>query len=106
VTEEQDLLRSAAIARDVIESYRQSHITVSGWSALLEEAAKSFARLSEHPKGAAPLAQIAETLSATVQASLKVDQDTLDWLSSELRTIVTSTRVPGIPRPEDDDWSF
>ena len=106
MTSEQDLVRSALMARDVIESYRQSHIAVSGWSALLEEAAQSFARLSEHPGGVAPLAQLAQVLDATVRARLQVDQETLNWLSHELRTIVTDTRVPGIPRPEDEDWSF
>jgi hypothetical protein len=94
------------MARDVIESYRQSHITISGWNTLLEEASQAFARLSEHPDGSMPLAQLARMLDVAVQARLQVDQETLDWLSHELRTIVTNTRVPGIPRPEDEDWSF
>lgn len=109
MTAEQDLVRSAVMARDVIESYRQSQITISGWSALLEEAAQSFARYSEQPYlsgGVVPLARLAQTLSATVRAGLRVDHETLDWLSYELRTIVTSTRIPGIPKPEDEDWSF
>jgi hypothetical protein len=106
MTVEQDLVRSALTARDVIESYRQSHIAVSGWSTLLEEASRSFAHLSEHPGGAVQLAQLAQVLNATVRARLEVDQETLNWLSRELRAIVTDTRVPGIPRPEDEDWSF
>lgn len=109
MTAEQDLVRSAVMARDVIESYRQSHIMISGWSSLLEEAAKSFARISADRTvagGAISLAQLARTLSATVHAGLQVDHETLNQLSQELRAIVTSTRVPGIPRPEDEDWSF
>lgn len=109
MTEEQDLVRSAAMARDVIESYRQSHIVISGWSGLLEEAAQSFARISaERPfaSGSVPLAQLARTLIATVHAGLSVDHETLSQLSQQLRAIVTNTRVPGIPRPEDADWSF
>src|SRR6266851_6989348 len=104
---EQDLVRSAVIARDVIESYRQSHVAVSGWSLLLEEAAQSFTRLStERPVAgeAVPLAQLAHVLSGTAKAGLGVDQETLDRLSRDLRSIVTSARIPGIPRPEDGDW--
>jgi len=97
------------MARDVIESYRQSRIIIAGWSDLLEEAAQTFARISAAPPlpvRAVPLARLAHTLTGTVRAGLQVDHETLDRLSQELRTIVTSTRVPGIPRPEDADWSF
>jgi hypothetical protein len=109
VAVEQDLVQSAVIARDVIESYRQSHITVSGWSLLLEEAAQSFTRLShQHPVAGdqVSLAQLAHVLSATAKAGLEVDQGTLDQLSRDLRSILSGSRIPGIPRPEDRDWSF
>lgn len=109
MTAEQDLVRSAVMARDVIESYRQSRIMITDWSDLLEEAAQSFARISaDRPLAVetVPLARLARTLTATVQAGLLVDHATLDLLSRDLRTIVTGTRVPGIPRPEDADWSF
>jgi hypothetical protein len=109
VTVEQDLLRSAAMARDVIESYRQSRITISGWNSLLDEAAQSFIRISAHRPvlgGAVPLSELAQTLSTTARAGLDVDHETLDGLSRDLRAIVATTRVPGIPRPEDKDWSF
>ncbi len=109
VAAEQDLVRSAVIARDVIESYRQSHIKVSGWNSLLEEAAQSLSRISAHRPvagGAVPLAPLAQTLSVTARPRLQVDHETLDRLSWELRTIVINTRIPGIPRREDEDWSF
>jgi hypothetical protein len=109
MTAEQDLVHSAAMARDVIESYRQSNIRISGWNSMLEEAAQSFTRISaDRPfaSGAVSLAQLARRLTATAHADLKVDHETLNLLSQELRAIVTGTRVPGIPRPEDPDWSF
>jgi hypothetical protein len=109
VTVEQDLVRSAVMARDVIESYRQSRIAVSGWSSLLDEAAQSFSQISAHHPvvaGAVPLAKLAQTLSSTARAGLEVDHETLNGLSRDLRAIVTTTQIPGIPRPEDKDWSF
>jgi hypothetical protein len=109
VTVEQDLVRSAMTARDVIESYRQSQITVSGWNLALEEAAQSFARISAHRPVAGetvPLAQLAQALSVTAKAGLQADLEALERLSRQLRKIVTDTRIPGIPRREDGDWSF
>lgn len=109
MTEEQDLVRSAMMARDVIESYRQSDVTVSGWNLTLEEAAQSFARISaRRPVAgeAVPLARLAQTLSSTARAGLQADRETLDRLSRELRAIVIRTRIPGIPQREDEDWSF
>jgi hypothetical protein len=109
MTAEQDLVSSAVMARDVIESYRRSRIVITGWSNLLEEAARSFSRISaDQPVavGTVPLARLARTLTAAMRAGLQVDNETIDMLSRELRTIVTGTRVPGLPRPEDADWSF
>ena len=109
MTAEQDLVHSAVMARDVIESYRQSNIMIFGWNNMLEEAAQSFARISvDRPVagGVMPLAQLARSLTATVHAGLRVDDETLNLLSQELRAIVTGTRIPGIPRPEDPDWTF
>jgi hypothetical protein len=109
VTVEQDVFRSAAMARDVIESYRQSHIAITGWSALLQESADTFTRLSAKLPVAGDsvdLGQLALLLSATVRAQLQLDAETLDRLSRDLQSIVATTRIPGVPRREDDDWSF
>jgi hypothetical protein len=106
---EQDLVHSAAEARDVIETYRHSGIEISGWNDLLQEAAESFARLSgQRPVAgeSVDLIKLARTLSAAASARLQLDQETLDRLSRDLHSIVATTRVPGIPRPEDEDWSF
>lgn len=109
VTLEQDLVRSAANARDAIESYRRSRIVISGWDTLLQDAVESFTRISaQRPVvgEAVALAQLARTLQDVVDARLKVDRETLDQLSRALRSIVTEIRIPGIPRPEDEDWAF
>jgi hypothetical protein len=109
VTLEQDLVRSAANARDVIESYRRSHIAISGWSTLLQEAVDSFTRISAQRPivgDAVALSQLAQALQETADAWLQVDQGTLDQLSWALRSIVAEIRIPGIPRPEDEDWAF
>jgi hypothetical protein len=85
------------------------HITVSGWSVQLEEAAQSFVRLStQQPVAgdAVALAQLGRALSTTAKTGLEVDQETLDRLSRELRSILSGARISGIPLPDDEDWSF
>src|SRR6266581_595452 len=109
VTLEQDLVRSAANARDVIESYRRSHVAISGWSTLLQEVLETFTRISaQRPVvgESVALAQLARALQDTADARLQVDRGTLDQLSRALRSIVTAIRIPGIPRREDEDWAF
>jgi hypothetical protein len=79
-----------------------AHITVSGWSVQLEEAAQSFVRLStQQPVAgdAVALAQLGRALSTTAKTGL-------DRLSRELRSILSGARISGIPLPDDEDWSF
>jgi hypothetical protein len=102
-------VRSASRARDVIESYRQFHIIISGWSTTLQEAVESFARISdERPVvgQSVALTQLAQALSAAASSRLQIDEETLDRLSKDLRSIVTEVLIPGVPRREDQDWSF
>jgi hypothetical protein len=110
VTVEQDLVRSASMARDVIESYRQWNVTVGGWRETLHEAADSFIFLAnQHPpvSRGVDLAHLARILQSIVRSQLQlIDQQSLDDVSAELRAIVSTTRIPGVPRPEDQDWSF
>src|SRR5260370_23242090 len=87
VTLEQDLVRSAANARDVIESYRRSHIAISGWSTLLQEAVESFTRISA-PRPvvgeSVALAQLAQALQSAADARLQVYRGPLDQLTRAL----------------------
>jgi hypothetical protein len=76
---------------------------------LLREAVDSFARISaQRPVvgRSVALAQLAQALRVAADSQLRVDEESLDQLSRDLHSIVANIRVPGIPRPEDEDWSF
>jgi hypothetical protein len=108
---EAELVRSAARARDVVESYRQYGLTVSRWQTRLLASSASIARIAaERPDpvagrpeaGGVRLAQLAEALRDVARNGLRPERARLDRLGKELESLV-SIRVPGYPRPEDPD---
>lgn len=107
-TIEHDLVACAAAARDVVESFRQWQIRVSGWERTLEEVVEVLGDLPDVP-GVVLQVEVDELradLAQLLQAGLPSDSRGLDDLSTTLREVVTKVRVPGVPRPEDPAWSF
>jgi hypothetical protein len=90
---ELELVRSAAKARDVVESYRQYDLTVDRWQRRLLTAAASLARIA----GAWPvvagvrLADLASALEAVARNGLRPERARLDRLSKDLEALA---RVP------------
>lgn len=107
-TIEHDLVASAAVARDVVESCRLWQIVVPGWRRTLGEVVEALGNLPDGP-GVVLQVEVDELraeLAQLLQAGLPSDPRGLDDLSSTLREVVTKVRVPGVPRPEDPAWSF
>lgn len=105
-TIEHDLVASAAAARDVVESYRQWQIVVSDWEKTLQEAVERLGALPADPAFAVEIDELRVDLAGLLRTGLPHDHRGLDELSAALREIVTTVRVPGVPRPEDRTWSF
>jgi hypothetical protein len=117
---EAELVRSAARARDVVESYRQYDLTVSRWQTRLLTSSASIARIAaERPELAdgrpeladgrpdaagVRLADLAEALRDVARNGLRPERARLDQLSKDLESLVRE-RVPGYPRPEDPPYA-
>jgi sigma54-dependent transcription regulator len=110
---EAELVRSAARARDVVESYRQYDLTVSRWQTRLLTSSASIARIAAVAADGRPeaagvrpevagvrLAELAEALRDVARNGLRPERARLDQLSKDLESLVRE-RVPGYPRPED-----
>jgi|HubBroStandDraft_2_1064218.scaffolds.fasta_scaffold1752935_1 hypothetical protein len=104
---EAELCRSAARARDVVESYRQYGLTVTRWQNRLLASSASIARIAaglpdaERPDPAGlPLADLALALRDVARNGLRPERARLGRLSKDLESLVRM-RVPGHPRPED-----
>jgi hypothetical protein len=105
-TSEHDLVSSAAAAREIVESFRQWQIVVPNWEETLHDVVEVLGSL---PSGGAlrvGVAGLPGDLAQLLRTGLPSDPSTLDELSTALREVVTTVRVPGVPRPEDPAWSF
>lgn len=105
-TIENDLVASAAVARDVVESYRQCQIAVPGWETTLQEVVEALGALPAAPVFPVEIDELRADLARLLRTGLPSDPRGLDELSAALREIVTTVRAPGVPRPEDPAWSF
>jgi hypothetical protein len=103
---EAELVRSAARARDVVESYRQYDLTVSRWQTRLLTSSASIARIAAERAELADgrLADLAEALRDVARNGLRPERARLDQLSKDLESLVRE-RVPGYPRPEDPPYA-
>jgi hypothetical protein len=99
---EAELCRSAARARDVVESYRQYGLIVSRWQNRLLSSSASIARIAaERPMVAGvPLANLAAALLDVARNGLRLERARLDRIGHDLEALVT-VHTPGRPRPED-----
>jgi hypothetical protein len=97
---EAELVRSAAKARDVVESYRQYDLTVDRWRSRLLTSAASITRIAASCPCVAevPLADLAVALEVVARNGLRTERARLDRLSKDLEALV-KLPVPGYPRP-------
>jgi hypothetical protein len=88
-----ELVRSAAKARDVVESYRQYDLTVGRWRTRLLTAAASITRIAAEQRtaGGVRLDELAGALEAVARNGLRPERARLDRLSKDLEALV---RVP------------
>jgi hypothetical protein len=101
-TSEHDLVASAAAAREIVESFRQWQIVVPDW----EETIQDVVEVLDSLPARVGVAELRGDLSQLLHTGLPNDPSGLDELSTALREVVTTVRVPGVPRPEDPAWSF
>lgn len=91
--------------RDVLESFLVSEVVLSNWRETLVAAS---ARLSELGRAWSDtdlleLARVTEELSAE---RLGADTALARIAADSAARMLDQVRVPGVPRPEDDDWAF
>jgi hypothetical protein len=105
-TNEHDLVASAAAARGVVESFRQWQIVVPDWEGTLQDVVEVLGGLPSGGAFQGGVDELRGDLAQLLQTGLPSDPRRLDDLSTVLREVITTVRVPGVPRPEDPAWSF
>ncbi len=92
--------------RDILETFRRHHIVVDGWAEALTRAASALDHLPVELEIRASTTWIASELKKIVAHGLQYDLDKLDMVANRTAELLSSIRVPGIPRPEDESWEF
>ncbi len=75
--------------RDVVETFRSCGVTAPNWHGTLADAVAALDRLPQAAQVDARLPHLIPRLRLLLAHGL-----------------LERTRIPGIPRPEDDDWGF
>jgi hypothetical protein len=92
-------------ARDVVESYLRDGVLVTNWRQRLIEASGRFTELNRGGDDDARLATLGAQIAELADAGLEANPSTYA-IAAEIEHLLNELRVPGIPRPEDEDWAF
>jgi hypothetical protein len=92
--------------RDVLETFRRHQVLTEDWAAVLSNAARSLDQASADLVAAEAVTHLAAQLRILLANGLPTNAETVDRVADETQRILSRTRIPGIPRPEDEHWEF
>jgi hypothetical protein len=92
--------------RDVVESFRTSHLVLPDWDTVLGQAMAALSGLGSSAETEALFAVLLPNLRLLMAEGLGGAPQIVDEVAQQVADALAQTRVPGIPAPEDDDWSF
>jgi hypothetical protein len=92
--------------RDVVESFRSSHVTLPNWDQTLQRVVATLSQLPPQAQVDVVLPGLVPNLRLLLTAGLDSLPQVVDVVADQVAAALERTRVPGIPAPGDDDWSF
>jgi len=92
--------------RDVLETFRRHHVLTEDWATVLSNAARSLDQASANMVAPPVVAHLAAQLRMLLANGLQANVETVNRVADETQRILSQTRIPGIPRPEDEHWEF
>jgi hypothetical protein len=101
-----DLADPLVDIRDVVESFRSSHLTLPDWDQILRRVVTALSQLPPQAQVDVVLPSLVPNLRLLLTAGLDNVPQVVDMVAAQVAAALEQTRVPGIPAPEDDDWSF
>ena len=101
-----DLADPLVDVRDVVESFRSSHLTLPDWDQTLRQVVTALSQLPSQAQVDVLLPGLVPDLRLLLTAGLENIPEVVDKVAAQVAATLEQTRVPGIPAPEDDDWSF
>lgn len=92
--------------RDVLETFRRHQVLTEDWVTVLSNAAKALDQASADVVVPPAVPHLAAQLRMLLANGLPANTETVDRVADEAQRILSQTRIPGIPRPEDEHWEF
>jgi|SRR5215469_198685 len=92
--------------RDVVESFRCCGVTPADWHQVLVQAIAALDQLPQEAGVERRLPDLLPRLRILLTAGLGSAPTVLDEVSAQVAMALQQARIPGIPRPDAEDWSF
>lgn len=92
--------------RDVVESFRCCGITPSNWEDILSQAIVALDQLSHEVGVERRLPDLVPHLRTLLSSGLPSSPKVLDEVAAQVSTALQQALLPGIPRPDEEDWGF
>jgi len=101
-----ELADPVADVRDVVETFRTYGVITADWHEVLSGAAEALDRLPEDVQAASRLPVLIPRLRQLLRSGLRSEDPVLQEVADHIADLLQETRIPGIPRPDDDRWEF
>jgi hypothetical protein len=92
--------------RDVVESFRSFGVAPADWHRALDDAAAVLDQLPADKEFRELFPDLVPNIRILLSNGLSSVPDILEEVAEQVAAALSQTRVPGIPRPEEDDWDF
>jgi hypothetical protein len=92
--------------RDVVESFRCCGVTPADWHQVLDRAIATLDRLPQEVGVEQRLPDLLPHLRTLLAMGLGSTPKVLDQVAAQVATALQQAQIPGIPRPDEEDWSF
>lgn len=91
--------------RDVLESFLHDQVLVVDWRQRLTRASQQFVELGVGSPDE-DVAELGGRIAVLAEAELAKEPTLTRSVAADVEKLLDQVRVPELPRPEDDDWSF
>jgi len=101
-----ELASPIADVRDVVETYRLYGVLASDWREVLTAAGDALDRLPQPLRSEARIPRLVPRLRQLAAGGLTQGDPVLEEVAAHVHSLLEASRIPGIPRPDDEHWEF
>jgi hypothetical protein len=101
-----DLAGPLGDIRDVVESFRTWEVTLPDWDAVLGRAVAVIAEIPLQADLGSRLSGLIPDLRLLQERGLDAQPQVVNRVADLVADALAQARIPGIPAPDDEDWSF